>query len=142
MEVQWAGNPYEKKKGVGAYLQPRASFRRWSEHVVGRSRKWTEDQGKFRSRLHKFCPRADIVPVESAAVLSTLYGRFIEVWRQKEAIVQRNRMTRLLIRNAGHEGQSALAFYMIILIRSYMASPDAFKQYYQLFRGRIKGSAR
>jgi hypothetical protein len=108
MEVQWAGNPYEKKRVAGAYLQPRASFRRWSEHVVGRSRKWTEDQGRFRSRLHKFCPRADIVPVESAAVLSTLYGRFIEVWRQKEAIVQRNRMTRLLIRNAGHEGQSAL----------------------------------
>jgi light-regulated signal transduction histidine kinase (bacteriophytochrome) len=102
MEVQWAGNPYEKKRAVGAYLQPRASFRRWSEHVVGRSRKWTEDQGRFRSRLHKF------YPVESAAVLSTLYGRFIEVWRQKEAIVQRNRMTRLLIRNAGHEGQSAL----------------------------------
>lgn len=42
--------------------------------------------------------------VESAAVLSTLYGRFIEVWRQKDSIVQRNRMTRLLIRNAGHEG--------------------------------------
>lgn len=29
-------------------------------------------------------------------VLSTLYGRFIEVWRQKEAIVQKNRLTRLL----------------------------------------------
>lgn len=43
--------------------------------------------------------------VESATVLSTLYGRFIEVWRQKEAIVQRNRLTRILIRNAGHEGK-------------------------------------
>jgi signal transduction histidine kinase len=41
-------------------------------------------------------------------VLSTLYGRFIEVWRQKEAIVQKNRMTRLLIRNAGHEGEILL----------------------------------
>lgn len=90
MEVQWAGNPYEKKKSVGPYLQPRASFRRWSEHVSGRSREWTEDQ------------------VESAIVLSTLYGRFIEVWRQKEAIVQRNRMTRLLIRNAGHEVRTPL----------------------------------
>lgn len=90
MEVQWAGNPYEKKKSVGPYLQPRASFRRWSEHVSGRSREWTEDQ------------------VESAAVLSTLYGRFIEVWRQKEAIVQKNRMTRLLIRNAGHEVRTPL----------------------------------
>jgi signal transduction histidine kinase len=46
--------------------------------------------------------------VESAAVLSTLYGRFIEVWRQKEAIVQRNRLTRLLIRNTGHEVRTPL----------------------------------
>jgi len=57
---------------------------------VGRSREWTEDQ------------------IESAAVLSTLYGRFIEVWRQKEAIVQRNRLTRILIRNAGHEVRTPL----------------------------------
>jgi hypothetical protein len=35
-------------------------------------------------------------------------GRFLEVWRQKEAIVQRNRMTRLLIRNAGHEARTPL----------------------------------
>ncbi|KAG4433743.1 hypothetical protein IFR05_010769 [Cadophora sp. M221] len=89
-EVKWAGNPHEKKKVVGNYLEPRSSFRRWSERVVGRSREWTEDQ------------------VESAAVLSTLYGRFIEVWRQKEAIVQRNRMTRILIRNAGHEVRTPL----------------------------------
>ncbi len=45
MEVNWAGNPYEKKRRAGPYLQPRASFRRWSEHVSGRSREWTEDQG-------------------------------------------------------------------------------------------------
>lgn len=49
-EVQWAGNPYEKKRRVGNYLEPRASFRRWSERVVGRSREWTEDQGE--SYLH------------------------------------------------------------------------------------------
>ncbi|KAH7410851.1 PHY3, histidine kinase-group VIII protein [Cadophora sp. MPI-SDFR-AT-0126] len=89
-EVKWAGNPHEKKKVVGNYLEPRSSFRRWSERVVGRSREWTEDQ------------------IESAAVLSTLYGRFIEVWRQKEAIVQRNRLTRILIRNAGHEVRTPL----------------------------------
>ncbi|CZT46010.1 related to phytochrome [Rhynchosporium secalis] len=89
-EVKWAGNPHEKKKIVGNYLEPRSSFRRWSERVVGRSRKWTEDE------------------VDSAAVLSTLYGRFIEVWRQKEAIVQRNRLTRVLIRNTGHEVRTPL----------------------------------
>lgn len=89
-EVQWAGNPNETKKQGDTYLQPRASFQRWSEKVVGRSREWTDDQ------------------IESAAVLSTLYGRFIEVWRQKEAIVQQNRMTRLLIRNSGHEVRTPL----------------------------------
>lgn len=46
--------------------------------------------------------------VESATILSILYSRFIEVWRQKEAIVQKNRMTRLLIRNAGHEVRTPL----------------------------------
>ncbi|KAH8684610.1 GAF domain-like protein [Tricladium varicosporioides] len=91
-EILWAGNPNEKsvRHGTIAYLEPRSSFRRWTEQVVGTSREWTEDQ------------------VESAAVLSTLYGRFIEVWRQKDSIVQRNRMTRLLIRNAGHEVRTPL----------------------------------
>lgn len=46
-EVKWAGNPNEKKIVAGNYLEPRSSFRRWSEHVVGRSREWTEDQGKY-----------------------------------------------------------------------------------------------
>jgi light-regulated signal transduction histidine kinase (bacteriophytochrome) len=46
MEVKWAGNLHQKKFRNGRYLEPRASFRRWSEHVVGRSREWTEDQGK------------------------------------------------------------------------------------------------
>ncbi|KAA8570006.1 hypothetical protein EYC84_002344 [Monilinia fructicola] len=90
-EVKWAGNPNEKIYRPGtSYLEPRASFKRWSEHVVGTSREWTREQ------------------VESAGVLSALYGRFIEVWRQKEAIVQQNRMTRLLIRQAGAEVRNPL----------------------------------
>ncbi|QSZ32338.1 hypothetical protein DSL72_001912 [Monilinia vaccinii-corymbosi] len=90
-EVKWAGNPNEKVYKPGTrYLEPRASFKRWSEHVVGTSREWTREQ------------------VESAGVLSALYGRFIEIWRQKEAIVQQNRMTRLLIRQAGAEVRNPL----------------------------------
>ncbi|KUJ12195.1 uncharacterized protein LY89DRAFT_593827 [Mollisia scopiformis] len=89
--ISWAGNPYEKATSSGRnYLEPRSSFRRWSELVVGTSANWTEDQ------------------LESAAVLLTLYSRFIEVWRQKEAIVQKNRMTRILIQNAGHEARTPL----------------------------------
>ncbi|ATZ50634.1 Bcphy3 [Botrytis cinerea B05.10] len=90
-EVKWAGNPNEKIYKPGTqYLEPRASFKRWSQHVMGTSREWTREQ------------------VESAGVLSALYGRFIEVWRQKEAIVQQNRMTRLLIRQAGAEVRNPL----------------------------------
>jgi len=62
-EVKWAGNPYEKavKKGTEAYLEPRKSFKIWSETVVGKSREWTEEQ------------------IETAAVLCLVYGKFIEV---------------------------------------------------------------
>jgi light-regulated signal transduction histidine kinase (bacteriophytochrome) len=46
-EIIWAGNPHEKKtrKGKNAYLEPRSSFKRWSEQVIGTSRDWSEDQG-------------------------------------------------------------------------------------------------
>lgn len=47
-EVVWAGNPYEKEQQTtNSYLQPRASFKQWSEFVIGTSRDWTEDQGMF-----------------------------------------------------------------------------------------------
>jgi light-regulated signal transduction histidine kinase (bacteriophytochrome) len=40
-------NPYEKKfKAGSAYLEPRTSFKRWSETIAGRSKEWTEDQRK------------------------------------------------------------------------------------------------
>jgi light-regulated signal transduction histidine kinase (bacteriophytochrome) len=44
-EMNWAGNPNEKTLRPGArYLEPRSSFKRWSENVIGMSREWTEDQ--------------------------------------------------------------------------------------------------
>lgn len=90
-EVRWAGNPYEKINTKGnEYLEPRRSFSRWTETVVGMSNEWTEDQ------------------IETASVLSLLYGRFIEIWRQKESAGQRNKMTRLLIQNAAHEVRTPL----------------------------------
>ncbi|PBP27083.1 sensor histidine kinase/response regulator, partial [Diplocarpon rosae] len=90
-EIRWAGNPYDKIKRVGSeYLEPRMSFKRWTETVTGLSRDWTDDQ------------------METAAILSLLYGRFIEIWRQKDAAGQNNRMTRLLIRNSSHEVRTPL----------------------------------
>ncbi|KAL8702913.1 MAG: hypothetical protein Q9201_003919 [Fulgogasparrea decipioides] len=91
-EVKWAGNPYEKfiREGTEGYLEPRKSFKTWSETVVGKSKEWTEEQ------------------IETAAVLCLVYGKFIEVWRQKEAAVQNTQLTRLLLANSAHEVRTPL----------------------------------
>lgn len=91
-EVKWAGNPYEKfiKQGTEGYLEPRKSFRTWSETVIGKCREWTEEE------------------IETAAVLCLVYGKFIEVWRQKEAALQNSQLTRLLLANSAHEVRTPL----------------------------------
>ena len=91
-EVKWAGNPYEKfiREGTEGYLEPRKSFKIWSEIVVGQCREWTEEQ------------------VETAAVLCLVYGKFIEVWRQKEEALQSSQLTRLLLANSAHEVRTPL----------------------------------
>lgn len=53
--VKWAGKPY-KGKHEGT-LEPRKSFKTWSETVSGRCRAWTDDQ------------------LESAGVLALMYGK-------------------------------------------------------------------
>lgn len=91
-EVKWAGNPYEKfiREGTEGYLEPRASFKVWRETVVGKSREWTEEE------------------VDTAAVLCLVYGKFIDVWRQKEAALQNSQLTRLLLANSAHEVRTPL----------------------------------
>jgi light-regulated signal transduction histidine kinase (bacteriophytochrome)/AmiR/NasT family two-component response regulator len=91
-EVRWAGNPYEKiiRDGTAGYLEPRTSFRAWHETVLGKCRDWTEEQ------------------VETAAVLCLVYGKFIEVWRQKQAALQSSRLTRILLANSAHEVRTPL----------------------------------
>ncbi|KAF2453783.1 GAF domain-like protein [Lineolata rhizophorae] len=91
-EVKWAGNPYEKfvREGTEGYLEPRKSFRQWSETVIGKCTEWTEEE------------------VETAAVLCLVYGKFIEVWRQKEAALQNSQLTRLLLANSAHEVRTPL----------------------------------
>lgn len=91
-EVKWAGNPYEKiiREGTADYLEPRTSFKTWHETVVGKCREWNEEQ------------------VETAAVLCLVYGKFIEVWRQKEAALQNSKLTRLLLANSAHEVRTPL----------------------------------
>lgn len=91
-EVKWAGNPYEKyvKEGTEGYLEPRKSFKVWSETVVGKCREWTEEE------------------IDTAAVLCLVYGKFIEVWRQKEQALQNSQLTRLLLANSAHEVRTPL----------------------------------
>ncbi|KJZ73183.1 hypothetical protein HIM_07380 [Hirsutella minnesotensis 3608] len=91
-EVKWAGNPYEKtiRHGTEGYLEPRSSFKAWRETVIGKCREWNEEQ------------------VETAAVLCLVYGKFIEVWRQKEAALQSSKLTRLLLANSAHEVRTPL----------------------------------
>lgn len=91
-EVRWAGNPYDKiiRKGTDGYLEPRSSFAAWSETVAGKCKKWTEEQ------------------IETSAVLCLVYGKFIEVWRQKEAVLQKKKLTKLLLANSAHEVRTPL----------------------------------
>ncbi|KAJ5823815.1 CheY-like superfamily [Penicillium robsamsonii] len=91
-EIKWAGNPYEieKRKQTAGYLEPRESFTAWRETVLSQSREWTESD------------------VETAAVLCLVYGKFIKVWRQKEAAMQNSQLTRLLLANSAHEVRTPL----------------------------------
>jgi light-regulated signal transduction histidine kinase (bacteriophytochrome) len=91
-EVKWAGNPYEKfiKEGTKCYLEPRASFKMWTETTLGRCKDWMEEQ------------------IETAAVLCLVYGKFIDVWRQKESAIQKTQLTKLLLANSAHEVRTPL----------------------------------
>ncbi|KAH9986884.1 hypothetical protein BJV74DRAFT_927090 [Russula compacta] len=93
--VRWAGRPYKDgADGSRASLEPRASFRVWSETVAGRCRAWSEEQ------------------LETAGVLALVYGKFIEVWRgrerEKDNSLQMTKLTNILLSNAGHEVRTPL----------------------------------
>jgi light-regulated signal transduction histidine kinase (bacteriophytochrome) len=56
-EVRWAGRPYKAEAGSAAALEPRTSFKVWSETTTGRCRRWTDEQ------------------LETAGVLALVYGK-------------------------------------------------------------------
>ncbi|TDL22224.1 hypothetical protein BD410DRAFT_788955 [Rickenella mellea] len=89
-DVHWAGFPYKGEDTVEAVLEPRKSFKMWSERISGRCRAWTDEQ------------------METAGVLALVYGKFIEVWRQKETAIQTTQLTNLLLSNASHEVRTPL----------------------------------
>ncbi|WRT63488.1 uncharacterized protein IL334_000393 [Kwoniella shivajii] len=91
-EVQWAGKPYkDNQTGDAASLEPRKSFKTWSEIVTGRSRAWTDDQ------------------LESAGVLALIYGKFIQVWREKQSAMASNQLTAILLSNTSHAVRTPLS---------------------------------
>lgn len=55
--VRWAGKPYKEGVGTQATLEPRKSFKIWSEIVAGQCREWTEEQ------------------LETVGVLALVYGK-------------------------------------------------------------------
>jgi len=92
-EIHWAGNPHHKiqqDEKNPSILEPRKSFKIWSETVKERSKAWTDEQ------------------LETGSVLSLVYGKFIDVWRQKEAAVHNNQLQAILLSNASHEVRTPL----------------------------------
>lgn len=55
--VHWAGKPHKAGAEDNTVLEPRTSFKIWSETVAGRCRAWTDEQ------------------LETAGVLALVYGK-------------------------------------------------------------------
>jgi hypothetical protein len=58
-EVHWAGKPFKPGGAEKASLEPRVSFKSWSQIVAGRARVWTDEQ------------------LETAGVLALVYGKVV-----------------------------------------------------------------
>ncbi|KAF9534532.1 hypothetical protein CPB83DRAFT_756080 [Crepidotus variabilis] len=81
-KVKWAGKPYKDGQDQNK-LEPRRSFKIWSETITKRCRMWTNEQ------------------LETAGVLALVYGKAL--WREKD-VLQTTRITNILLSNASHEG--------------------------------------
>ena len=88
--VNWAGKPFKENMEGEAALEPRKSFKVWSEIVEGTCRAWKDEE------------------LETASVLCLVYGKFISVWRQREQALHYNQLNRLLLSNASHEVRTPL----------------------------------
>ena len=88
--VNWAGKPFKAGQEGAAVLEPRKSFKIWSEKVVGTCRAWKDEE------------------LETASVLCLVYGKFISVWRQREQAMHYSQLNKLLLTNATHEVRTPL----------------------------------
>ena len=56
-KVHWAGKPFKEGEDLSAKLEPRKSFKTWSEIVAGRCRAWSDEE------------------LDTAGVLALVYGK-------------------------------------------------------------------
>ena len=102
--MHWAGRPSpDAKPGP---LEPRNSFKKWTEIVEGTSRSWTLEQGEQTSYLcrWKMCQKYSPMSDNLARMVQLVYGSFIRVWRAKETALRETRLKRLLLHDASHQG--------------------------------------
>lgn len=91
-EIKWAGRPYKDEHArLNASLEPRKSFKTWTETVTGKSKPWTDDQ------------------LDSASVLSLVYGKFIHVWRERQHSMMSSQLTAILLSNTSHAVRTPLS---------------------------------
>ncbi|KAJ5613649.1 hypothetical protein N7528_007303 [Penicillium herquei] len=88
--IVWAGNPYKPVGGGIGPLTPRQSFKEWSEITLSRSKEWSH------------------FDLSTAGVLGSVYGKFIQVWKQKDILKRNSQLTRLLLANSAHEFRTPL----------------------------------
>ncbi|PKY05752.1 hypothetical protein P168DRAFT_232654 [Aspergillus campestris IBT 28561] len=105
-EIKWGGNPHEKEIGHG-HLEPRASFKVWTEMVLDQSREWTSSE------------------VETAALLCLVYGKFIRVRKQRQTAMQGSHLTKILLANSAHEFRTPLNAVMNYLEIALEGALDA-----------------
>lgn len=84
-KISWAGNPSEKTTG-SAPLQPRASFKKWTESVTSTAREWLPEE------------------LESASVLSAVYSKVLGSNRQST----KSRLSDLLVSNVDKDFEHEL----------------------------------
>ncbi|KAK4223094.1 putative signal transduction histidine-protein kinase [Podospora fimiseda] len=103
-EVHWAGRP--SLEGKIGKLEPRNSFKKWTQIVEGTSKSWTGEQSNM------------------AAMAQLVYGSFIRVWREKETAIKETRLKRLLLHDTSHKLRTPLNHVINLLEEALEKSLD------------------